>query len=394
MTQFQRMPPPKHILPLIVLSQFAGTSLWFAGNAIIGDLQSGGDSAALASITAMVQFGFISGTLAFALLTIVDRFRPSSVFLISSIIAAATNLSVLWWTNDSFMLLLLRFLTGFFLAGIYPVGMKIAADWYEKGLGKALGWLVGSLVFGTAFPYLLKAGTLNLDWKWVIIFTSSIAFLGGLMIYLFVHDGPYRKTGNSFHPKAIVQVFQSRDFRAAAFGYFGHMWELYAFWAFVPVIMTIYSDIHQIPIDHTFWSFIIIGIGGMSCIAGGYLSLKIGSANVAFFALLISGLCCLLSFIAFDFSKPLFLVFMLVWGIAVTADSPQFSSLIAQTAVQENRGTAMTFVISVGFAITIGSIYLLNFILKNSSQSKYIFTILAIGPLLGLILMYRLLRSK
>ena len=385
---------PKYILPLIVLSQFAGTSLWFAGNAIIGDIQSGADSASLANITAIVQFGFISGTLAFALLTIVDRFHPSTVFLISSIIAAASNLSILWCADNSFMILLLRFLTGFFLAGIYPVGMKIAADWYEKGLGKALGWLVGSLVFGTAFPYLLKAGTLHLDWKWVIIFTSSIAALGGFLVYFFIPEGPYRKKGNAFHPKAIIQVFRSKDFRAAAFGYFGHMWELYAFWAFVPIILQVYSDYNQILSSTTIWSFIVIGIGGLSCIVGGYMSLKIGSARVAFFALLISGLCCLLSFIAFDFSKPLFLVFMFVWGIAVTADSPQFSSLVAQTAVQENRGTAMTFVISVGFAITIGSIYLLNFILKNSTQPKYIFTILAIGPFLGLISMYRLLKIK
>ena len=387
------MPPPRYILPLIVLSQFAGTSLWFAGNAIITDIQHYGGTEAIANITAMVQFGFISGTFVFALLTIVDRFRPSAVFLISSIIAAGANLSILWCAYDHFLLLLLRFLTGFFLAGIYPVGMKIAADWYDKGLGKALGWLVGSLVFGTAFPYLLKAGTLQLDWKWVIIFTSSIAFLGGLMIYLFVHEGPYRKTGNSFHPKAIIQVFRSKDFRAAAFGYFGHMWELYAFWAFVPIILHIYSTRHQIPINETIWSFIIIGVGGLSCILGGYWSLKIGSARVAFIALMISGLCCLLSFLAIDLSKQLFLVFMLIWGVAVTADSPQFSSLVAQTAVQENRGTAMTFVISVGFAITIASIYVLNYFLKRADHSANVFPILAIGPIIGLFAMSRLLRK-
>jgi len=386
--------PTKHILPLIVTSQFAGTSLWFAGNAILKDIQPNSDSAAIASITAMVQFGFISGTLVFALLTIVDRFKPSTVFLVSSLIAALANLSILWCFNDHFVLLILRFITGFFLAGIYPVGMKIAADWYEKGLGKALGWLVGSLVFGTAFPYLLKAGTLHLDWKWVIIFTSSIAALGGFLIYFFIGEGPYRKQGSSFHPKAIIQVFKSKDFKAAAFGYFGHMWELYAFWAFVPIIIEIYSSNTGVPINKLIWSFIIIGIGGLSCILGGYLSMKIGSARVAFYALLISGLCCSLSFIAFDFSKSLFLLFMLIWGIAATADSPQFSSLVAQTAIQENRGTAMTFVISVGFAITIGSIYLLNYFLKNISNHKYIFTILAIGPLLGLFSMRRLLRNK
>jgi len=291
------------------------------------------------------------------------------------------------------MLLLLRFLTGFFLAGIYPIGMKIAADWYEKGLGKALGWLVGSLVLGTAFPYLLKSGTLHLDWKLVIIFTSSIAALGGFLIYFFIPEGPFRKKGEAFHPKAIIQVFRSKDFRSAALGYFGHMWELYAFWAFVPVIFQIYSTASENPTNNLIWTFVIIGIGGLSCIAGGYLSMKIGSAKVAFYALLISGICCLLSFLAFDFAKPFFLLYILVWGIAVTADSPQFSSLVAQKAVQENRGTAMTFVISIGFAITIGSIYVLNYFLKNSSNPKYIFTILAIGPILGLVSMLRLLKN-
>ena len=388
------MPRTTHILPLIVLSQFAGTSLWFAGNAILGDIRQNANGASLANITAMVQFGFIAGTLCFALLTLVDRFRPSVVFFISSIIAACANLAILWFAGNDLVLLSLRFITGFFLAGIYPVGMKIAADWFEHGLGKALGWLVGSLVFGTAFPYLLKAGSWHLDWKTVIIFTSSIAFLGGLLILLLVPEGPFRKKGNSFHPKAIVNVFRSKDFRAAAFGYFGHMWELYAFWAFTPVILEIYSATNQNLQDVTLWSFAIIGVGGAGCIVGGYLSLKVGSAKVAFTALLISGICCLLSVIAFELAKPAFLLFMLIWGIAVTADSPQFSSLVAQTAIQENKGTAMTFVISVGFAITILSIYLLNHLLKISSSQKYIFTILAIGPILGLISMYRLLKPN
>jgi len=391
------MPAPRHILPLIVLSQFAGTSLWFAGNAILREIQYySGSTATIASITAMVQFGFISGTFVFALLTIVDRFKPSAVFLASSIIAALANLSILWFSKDQLVLLTLRFITGFFLAGIYPVGMKIAADWYEKGLGKALGWLVGSLVFGTAFPYLLKAGYFELDWKTVIIFTSSIAFVGGLIIYLFVPDGPYRKKGNAFHPKAIIEVFKSKDFRAAAFGYFGHMWELYAFWAFVPKILGIYFYLNQqyLELNNSLWTFIIIAAGGLSCIVGGIWSLKIGSARVAFYALLTSGICCLISVFAIKTPLPLFILFMLIWGIAVTADSPQFSSLVAQTAALENRGTAMTFVISVGFAITIASIYLLSHLIKQLPfHPEKALPILAIGPLLGLIAMGRLLRK-
>ena len=158
---YDRLPrKPFHILPLIVFSQFAGTSLWFAGNAILPDIQQELhlQGNAIGDITSMVQLGFICGTLVFALLSIADRFHPSRVFFVSSLIAALANACIAWIAKDFFALLALRFITGFFLAGIYPVGMKIAADWYEKGLGKALGYLVGALVLGTAFPHLLKAG--------------------------------------------------------------------------------------------------------------------------------------------------------------------------------------------------------------------------------------------
>lgn len=374
-----------YILPLIVFSQFAGTSLWFAGNAILPDiqreLQLQGN--ALSNITSIVQLGFISGTLIFAILSIADRFHPSRVFFISSLVASLANLSIVWLAKDFYTLLALRFVTGFFLAGIYPVGMKIAADWYEKGLGKALGYLVGALVLGTAFPHLLKGTEYALPWKEVLYVTSAVASLGGLLMLLLVPAGPFRKRGAIFHPKALIQVFRSKKFRAAAGGYFGHMWELYTFWAFVPVLLAAQQfqkgSAYNIPL----WSFLIIGIGALSCVAGGYISARTGSARVAFYALIISGLCCLAYPLFLRTGSGLFLFFMLIWGIAVIADSPQFSALVAQTAPQENRGTALTFVTCIGFAITIVSIQLIGFLL-NRYQSLYIFLLLAPGPVIGL----------
>ena len=386
---------PAHILPLIIVSQFAGTSLWFVGNAILPDIQQelSVGSNALGNVTAVVQFGFITGTLIFAITSVADRFPSSKVFFISSLLAAITNASIIWFADNLTTLFLLRFITGFFLAGIYPVGMKIAADWYEKGLGKALGYLVGALVLGTAFPHLLKSNLYGLSWKQVLISTSVFAAAGGFLILLFVGDGPYRKLTSGFHPSAIVKIFRSADFRAAAFGYFGHMWELYAFWAFTPVILSLYST-HQQNLNVPLWSFIIIGIGSLSCIAGGYLSQTIGSSRVAFYSLVCSGLCCLVSFAFFNLSFPLFITVMMIWGITVIADSPQFSTIVAQTAMAEYKGTALTAVTSIGFAITIISIQLLHNLFETWKDTRAACILLAPGPFIGLLFFYRLIAKN
>jgi predicted MFS family arabinose efflux permease len=387
---------PAHILPLIILSQFAGTSLWFVGNAILPDIQKDLDIQinALGNITSIVQFGFIAGTLLFAVFSVADRFSSSKVFFVSSLVAAIANVSIIWLAKNTATLFALRFITGFFLAGIYPVGMKIASDWYEKGLGKALGYLVGALVLGTAFPHLLKSNLYALPWKNVLMFTSVFAGVGGFLILLFVGDGPYRKLASRFQPSAIFQIFRSADFRAAAFGYFGHMWELYTFWAFVPVILSFYVTNRHQEMNISLWSFMIIAIGGLSCVAGGYISQKIGSGRVAFYALFCSGLCCLLSFTFFQLSLPLFILIMLVWGVAVIADSPQFSTMVAQTAISAYKGTALTIVTSIGFAITIGSIQLINYAFNNWVNTYNVFILLAPGPLIGLFFLYRLVKQK
>lgn len=348
----------------------------------------------LGNLTSVVQFGFITGTLLFAIFSIADRISSSSVFFASSLIAAVANVSVIWLAKSVSILFALRFVTGFFLAGIYPVGMKIASDWYEKGLGKALGWLVGALVLGTAFPHLLKSNLYSLPWKQVLIFTSIFAAVGGLLILLFVGDGPYRKPASRFQPSAVIQIFRSADFRAAAFGYFGHMWELYTFWAFTPVMLMLYTNSRAEQINIPFWSFVIIAVGSLSCVAGGYASQKIGSSRVAFYALVCSGLCCLASAVLFKVGLLPFVLVMLLWGISVIADSPQFSTLVAQTAMPEYKGTALTIVTSIGFAITIGSIQLLNWAFDSWSNKNAVFLLLAPGPLLGLSFLLRLIKQK
>ncbi len=386
------MNSPRWILPVIVVSQFCCTSLWFAGNGVMGDLVSSFDlkSTALGHLTSAVQFGFITGTLVFALFTIADRFSPSRVFFLSALTGAFFNLGTTLDGNDIFSLLSLRFLTGFFLAGIYPVGMKIAADYYDKGLGKSLGFLVGALVVGTAFPHLLKGVTSSLPWKLVLIFTSSLACLGGLLMMLLVPNGPFRTRSPQLDLSAFFRVFRNGFFRSAAFGYFGHMWELYAFWAFVPVILATYKTIHaaselSIPI----WSFIIIGIGGPACVLGGYLSQQLGTKRTAATALLLSGVCCMISPLIFmSGSSAVLIGFLVFWGMVVIADSPLFSTLVAQNAAAEIKGTALTIVNCIGFSITIISIQLLN-ILQSSMDTKYIYMSLGVGPVVGLLALLR-----
>lgn len=378
----------KKILIVIVLAQFCCTSLWFAGNAIMNDLilNFNLSSDNLAYLTSAVQFGFIIGTLLFAILTISDRFSPSKVFFVCAILGGFINLSISLNNNTLSSLLILRFLTGFFLAGIYPIGMKIASDYFEKGLGTSLGFLVGALVLGTAFPHILKANPSLFTWSSVIYTTSLLAITGGVLMYVLVPDGPFRKAGKKLNPGAFFKVFNNKSFRGAAFGYFGHMWELYAFWTFVPIILKTYLQLHpkaqfNIPI----LSFSIIAIGSLACIAGTYIAKRNGTKQTAFYALLASCCCCLAAPFLFTInSEFVFISFLIFWGIVVIADSPLFSTLVAQNATPEIKGTALTIVNCIGFSITIISILLLNKMLVNiNSTNAYL--ILALGPILGLL---------
>ncbi|TRX58222.1 MFS transporter [Fulvivirga sp. M361] len=373
------------VLLIIVISQFACTSLWFAGNAVVNNII---DAYALQPdvvgyITSSVQFGFITGTLLFALFTLADRFSPSKVFFTCAVLGALANLIIFLGSALS-ILLISRFATGLLLAGIYPVGMKIAADHHKQGLGKALGYLVGALVVGTAFPHLLSSFDHILSWQYVVVATSLCSLSGGILMVLFVPDGPYRKRSTKLDLSSFFKVFKRKEFRLSAFGYFGHMWELYAFWAFIPGLLEAYASYNSITLNVSLLSFWMIAIGGISCVAGGYLSTRIGSHKTAFYALLISGCCCILSPFFFEVGLLPFIGLMSIWTLSVIADSPQFSTLVAQSAPEDAKGTALTIVNSIGFLITIISIQLLNWMVTEW-EIKYIFTVLALGPIFGLL---------
>ncbi len=388
----------KHVLLLIVISQFAGTSLWFVGNAVLPELKQTLHLSqyALSLVTSAVMLGFIAGTLVFAFFSLADRFSPVKLFFICSLLGALTNSAVAWLAKDADSLFALRFITGFFIAGIYPVGMKIAADWYEKGLGKALGFLLAALVLGTAFPHLLKNRDFELPWKTVLYFTSLVATAGGLLMVFFVGDGPYRKKSGGFQWNAFGKIFSSKKWRQSALGYFGHMWELYTFWGFVPVILELYVEKNNTSLNIPLMSFLIIGCGSISCIVGGYLSQYVGSAKVATIALLVSGACCFLSPLIFQLPLFIFLFIFFVWGLAVIPDSPQFSTLITAYAPEHLRGTALTVYNSIGFAISTISLIVIDRVFHSHGffAKENTFLLLGIGALAGLPSMFRLIRSK
>ena len=384
--KFNRLPVPRRILPLIVLAQFAGTSVWFASNGVLAGLSAAFalPAQAVATLSTAVQAGFIGGTLLFAIAGFADRYSPSRVFCVCALAAALCNGLIAWSGNTYTTLLFWRFATGLCLAGIYPVGMKLAADHYDKGLGTSLGYLVGALVVGTAFPHLLREVLPPTGWRSVILATSALAGLGGLLVLFGVPDGPHRRARSGFDGRVVWWVFRKRKFRAAAFGYFGHMWELYAFWVFVPVLLAAYQARHDIVFSVPLWSFGVIAVGGLGCVGAGYLARRWGARRVAATALGGSGLCCLLAPVVLaTASLPLFLLFLLIWGLLVIADSPLFSTLVAQNAPAEDRATALTIVNCIGFAVTVGSIALLGALFP--AWMGYAYWVLAVGPVLGLV---------
>ncbi|TGE25139.1 MFS transporter [Hymenobacter aquaticus] len=378
--------PRPWILPVIVFAQFAGTSLWFAGNSVLPDLLRHAHlrGVSLGGVVSAVQLGFIAGTLLFALLTLADRVPPARLFLLSALAGSVANLGLLLPGLSALGLLGLRFATGLCLAGIYPVGMKIAADYYAGGLGKALGFLVGALVLGTALPHGLRWLGAGLPWAAVVLATSALAAAGGVLLWLLVPNGPFRRPGSRLQLSAVRGMWRHAPFRAAALGYFGHMWELYTFWAFVPLLLSVYQRLHPAagPLPAGL-AFATIAAGAGACVGSGYLAQRWGSLRPARLALAVSGACCVLSPVLLRLPPPLFGAAVLVWGLAVVADSPQFSALVAQQAPAAIKGTALTLVTCLGFALTIVSLQVFG-LLQGYVAGQYLFLLLAPGPVLGL----------
>jgi len=380
---------PRRVLPVIVLAQLAGTSTWFAVNSVMPDLQRsfGWPAAAVATLTSAVQLGFIAGALVFALLAVADRYSARKVFLACGVAAALCTLAATYTAHSFGALWAWRALTGFCLAGIYPVGMKLAALWFPRGLGAALGLLIAALVLGSASPHALRALSAGAPWTVVFEGVALASAAAGLLVFLLVPEPPYPPArGGGLHPRALWAAARNRRVRASLLGYFGHMWELYTLWVLVPAILAT-----RVSGATASWAaFAVLGAGALGCSLGGVLAQRIGSARVAGAQLTISGLCCVAAPLGLQAPTALFALWLLLWGLTVSGDSPQFSAITAGNSPPALVGSVLTLANSIGFAISILSIELFVALAERASLAA-VLPWLGLGPLLGVLAMRPLL---
>ncbi len=378
-------------IAIIAIAQLFGTSLWFSANSAAPDLMRawGVGVSGIGLLTNAVQLGFILGTMTIALSGLADRFPASRIFVVSACCGAIFNACFAFFSNGLVSGAIFRFLVGLSLAGIYPIGMKLVVSWAPKAVGAALAYLVGMLTLGTALPQGVRFIGARWHWQTVILSSSGLAVVGGLLILL-LGTGPHlalRSHLQGTRMTGVLAAFRSKQLRAAALGYFGHMWELYTFWTLVPLMIShaLAGKLQGLSVPGL--AFIVIAIGAAGCIVGGRLSRRVGSARVAAVALGTSGLCCFIVAIGgIRFSAPAFLAILLVWGAAVVADSPQFSALSAQGAPSNLVGGVLAIQNSVGFSITIVSIAVATSLFGHLGLT--VAWILLPGPLLGLIGFY------
>ncbi|MGH3024439.1 MAG: MFS transporter [Gaiellaceae bacterium] len=372
-------------LALLAAALVLSMTTWFSATAVVPQLREEwalGDTAA-AWLTIAVQLGFVTGALVSAALNVADVLSPRLVILAGAAGAAGAN-ALLGAVSGAGGAIPIRFATGFFLAGVYPPALKLMATWFRRGRGTALGILVGALTLGSAMPHLVNALG-GFEWSTVVYATSALTLAGGLLA-LAVRDGPYTFPRAAFDPRQAGLAFANRGVRLASLGYFGHMWELYAMWAWFAVFFSAAVDEGA---GAAYATFAVIGAGALGCWAGGVLGDRVGRAETTAAAMAVSGTCALAIGLLLDAPAWVVLLVGLVWGFAVVADSAQFSTLVTEHADQAYVGTALTMQLAVGFTLTVATIWLVP-VWEDAFGWRWAFAFLLPGPALGVVAMLRL----
>jgi len=364
-------------------------STWFSATAVVPQLRDVWDLSPgeAAWLTIAVQLGFVAGALASAAGTLADVFSSRWVIVGGALGAAVANAGLLL-AGDGSLAIGLRFATGFFLAGVYPPALKLMATWFRSGRGRALGILVGALTLGSALPHLVNA-TGGLEWRVVVLSTSALTALGGVIVAVAVKEGPFPFPKATFDPKQAINVLKQREVRLTSLGYFGHMWELYAMWAWYLVFFTEALGTHGVDRRAALATFGVIGIGSLGCWAGGVVGDGWGRSKTTAASMATSGLCALATALLSEGPPAVLLVIGLVWGFAVVADSAQFSTMVTEFASQTYVGTAVTLQLALGFTLTVSTIWLVPLV-ESTFGWGWAFVLLAVGPALGVVAMLRL----
>ena len=381
----------RRTLTLLAIALILSMSTWFSATAVVPQLRVAWDLSfgQAAALTIAVQLGFVAGAIVSAVGTLADVFSSRWVIVAGAVGAAAANATIVA-TDSPATAIALRSATGFFLAGVYPPALKLMATWFRERRGRALGILVGALTLGSALPHLVNALG-GLEWRVVIGATSALTIVGAAIVAFGVKEGPFPFPRATFAPKQVARVLRQREVRLASLGYFGHMWELYAMWAWFLVFFSDALGTERGIADAgaALATFAVIGVGSIGCWAGGVLGDR-GSRSRTTAALMgVSGACALLSAVFHDAPWFLLLVIGLVWGFSVVGDSAQFSTLVTEFADQTYVGTALTLQLALGFTLTVGTIWLVPAV-ERSLGWGWALALLAAGPALGVMAMMRL----